>query len=142
MHCMIISAFENKAFLRVVQNKITFHFSVIVRNNTTAMNTNRRLHCCFMSVSSAHRIIYAVNIKYTLYIKRYFFFNDSEITTRVGKCFQIYNMCHLYFHKRIFVVNMIYTSHLAVKKYQGSFPRLYRRSCTMRIKAGFNCIYQ
>ncbi|EOR93975.1 hypothetical protein ADIARSV_2809 [Arcticibacter svalbardensis MN12-7] len=61
----------------------------MVKNCTASFNTDRGLNSLVMSVTASYRVIYTVNIKNTLNIKRDYLFYNSQVSTFIGKCFQI-----------------------------------------------------
>jgi hypothetical protein len=88
-HRVPIVRFEDKTFIRFIEDVFVFILSVIIVNPATSLDANGSLHGRFMPVSSTPGIIHTVDIEYAFYFKRDGFFDNGEIAPFVNKCFQI-----------------------------------------------------
>src|SRR6185312_16767339 len=91
---MPVARFQDKTFIRLIQDEIAFLLSVVIVNPAASLEANGCLDRCFMPVSAPLRIVHAINIKYSLYFKRNGFLNNGEISPFINKCLQINQVSH------------------------------------------------
>ncbi len=87
VHRMPVARFEDKAFVRMVQDEFLFLFSIVVGNNATPMDADACLVCLMVTVSAADGIIHAIDVKCTLYGKRDLVLDHCEVPALVRMCF-------------------------------------------------------
>lgn len=98
MHRVPIPGLQDQALVGRIEEIIFFmSCSIITGDNAAPLQTDRRLNGFMMAMAAANRIIYAVNIKNPLDIKRYNPFNYGQIAAFIGIRSQVNYFRHLIF---------------------------------------------
>ena len=78
---------QDKTLIGRIQNKFLSFKTCVVKNFAAPSQTNRCLDGFFVSVSTANRIVHAVDVENTLDIEWDNAFDHSQVSPRVCKSF-------------------------------------------------------
>src|SRR5256885_1175170 len=91
---MPVCRLKDQAFMGLVENKCRLCSAVVVVNMAGAAQADGSLYGFFMAVTAANGIIYPVDIKNAVDVKWNRFFNNGQIASFVGECFQVQQIRH------------------------------------------------
>jgi len=84
-HRMPIGGFQYQALVGPVQQESGGINAVVVIDMAGSLNANGRLPGLFMPVPAPGRVIDSIDIENASYIERNTFFNNSKVSTLIGK---------------------------------------------------------